>query len=841
MSTLDLNCFILGDDPSKIFYVEILNTESVTALKTLIKKKLSPKLNHVAITDLTVWKVSLPADAITQELTAADVPVQPLCSVTRLSSIFNEAPVDEYVHILVQVPPVNQPVAAPDPAKSLTLNCLLLPADEHRPFTVGISRDRSSNLFDVHILKTQSVSTLRDLIKETLSPKLNHVVASELTVRKVSVPLDNIPPELTVNNVQPLEPLTKISSVFSEALEDGHIHVLVQAPPAPESLTLNCLLLPADEHRPFVVGTSRNRSSNLFDVHILKTQSVSTLKDLIKETLSLSPKLNHVVAAELTVWKVSVPLDNIPPELTVNNVQPLEPLTKISSVFSEALEDGHIHVLVQPPPVVPQKRGLPISEGLYERAKRSKIVITPPSIVGIPDFYHSLQKDPSEKILDDCPELDSDVAPAALLYEGFGHFLDIMDGRPGVPGLADIDTMKLFSEVDQFACKMNEDYAYEDLQREAVLPYLNRIFKARRDVQIPSLHASAIGSVGSDGPNDAAHGSGTMVVEFKNRITGISAIPEVELTGYVARLNLRGMEVHRNLHLGWRVPHLGLIIVGHMLQFYAVIAVDHRFKLVSLTSMYSCIQTAFEGRDRKLLYLAFTAASVLRAQILHDIERLCNNPPSELLVPKRGFPAVSKLRSYPPSDDHLHFGIQSSFPDRQSYRFLYVAETQQGQPILVKFSRSYSIRLHGICARLGHAPHILAFERLPGGWYAVAMEYIEHGVPINLSPQLATHGERWDKELWELMNKFHSEGVVHGDLRDANILCKDDSVKLIDFDWGGTEGTVSYPTGNLNKELLEGRVSTDLKITKEDDRRVLKRTLENLRNIRTNVGIMLVQ
>ncbi|KAI6026765.1 hypothetical protein BKA83DRAFT_4247507 [Pisolithus microcarpus] len=665
MSMVELNCFILGDDSSRIFGVEILNTENVSTLKDLIKEKLSPKLNYVAASDLAVWKVSLPADSITQELTVADVPVQLLHSVTRISSIFKETPVDEYVHILVQVPL----------------------ADEHRPFTVGISRDRSSRIFDVDILKTRSVSTLKDLIKEKRSPDLNYVVASALTV-----------------------------------------------------------------------------------------------------------------------WKVSLPVDNISPEFTVNNVQPLEPLTKISSVFSEALVDGHIHVLVQAPPVVPQKRERSTSDDLYERAKRSKIVITPPSTAGKPDVYQSLQKDPSQKIFDDHPKPDPNVAPAALLYEGFGHFLDIMDGRPGVPGLADIDTTKLFSEVDE----------------SPVLPYLNRIFKARRDIRIPSLHASAIGSVIIDGHNDAAHGAGTTVVKFKNRITGISAIPEVELTGYVARLNLRGMEVHRKLHLGWRVPYLGLIIVGHMLQFYAVIAVDHRFKLVSLTSMYSCIETAFDGRDRKLLYLAFTAASVLRAQILHDIEKLCNNPPSELLTPKRGFPAVSKLRGYPPSDDHLHFEIQFSFPERQSYRFLYVAETQQKQSILVKFSRSYSIRLHDICARLGHAPHILAFERLPGGWYAVAMEYIESG-------------------LWELMDRFHSEGLVHGDLRDANILCKEDSVKLIDFDWGGTNGTVSYPTGNLSKELLEGRVSTDLTITEEDDRRILKRTLEKLRSIRTNVGIMFLQ
>ncbi|KAI5994670.1 hypothetical protein EDD15DRAFT_2575182 [Pisolithus albus] len=222
---LHLNCFILGDDPSETFHVDIMRTESVTALKTLIRETLSPKLNHVANADLTVWKVSLPADAITQELTAADVPGQLLRSVTRMSAIFTEALVDGYVHIVVQVPP------APDSAKCLLLNCLLLPADEHRPFVVGISRNRSSRIFSVNILKTQSVSALKDLIKEKRSPQLNYLVAAELTVWKVSLPLDNIPPELTVNNVQPLEPLTKISSVFSEALEDGHIHVLVQPPP----------------------------------------------------------------------------------------------------------------------------------------------------------------------------------------------------------------------------------------------------------------------------------------------------------------------------------------------------------------------------------------------------------------------------------------------------------------------------------------------------------------------------------------------------------------------------------------------------------------------------------
>ena len=75
---------------------------------------------------------------------------------------------------------------------------------------------------------------------------------------------------------------------------------------------------------------------------------------------------------------------------------------------------------------------------------------------------------------------------------------------------------------------------------------------------------------------------------------------------------------------------------------------------------------------------------------------------------------------------------------------------------------------------------------------------------------------------------FHEKDLVHSDLRDVNIICENDSMMLVDFDWGGKEGDVSYPTLNLNAELLEGRVTGDLCIMKEDDRQVLKNTLARL-------------
>ncbi len=104
MSTLSINCFFLGGGSSEPFTVEILETKNVSILKDLIKEKLSHRLNHVDASDLTAWKVSLPVDTITPELTLDDVKCQELHFVTKISSIFSEDLVDEHVHILVQAP-----------------------------------------------------------------------------------------------------------------------------------------------------------------------------------------------------------------------------------------------------------------------------------------------------------------------------------------------------------------------------------------------------------------------------------------------------------------------------------------------------------------------------------------------------------------------------------------------------------------------------------------------------------------------------------------------------------------------------------------------------------------
>lgn len=572
-----------------------------------------------------------------------------------------------------------------------------------------------------------------------------------------------------------------------------------------------------------------DKSESSFPVDVAHDDTVDDLKKEVMKTNSHA--LAGLDAVQLTIYKVSIKVTkNLKNEVSKYQLVEDDFLLE-SDILSDAFPNpvqGYLHVVVQIPFVGPGKRkpGEP-AEGVHDRLKRTRLATMTPSDAGEPSLYLNLQNDPSEKILDDRPHPDADIPPIPLLYDGFGHFLDVMAGHDDVPGLADVQVRELHDAVDDFASKMTGYFGHEDERRDVGLNCLNKIFAARRATPIPPISSAAIGSIRSDGHNIAIHGSGTMGVEFKNSIAGINSLPTVELTGYVARLVSR---MDQQIYEGWRVPCLGLTIVGCDITFYAIIAIDHRFRIIALTPTFSCIASASDGRDRTCLYSAFVASSVLQACLIQDATTISRNPAAIIPTPARLFPAVTRLRSYPPSNQYFSFEIQSFFPERLPNCLLYVAETPgpDKQRVVIKFARKYSIELHDFCARLGHAPAIYAFERLPGGWCAVAMRYVKSATPITHSPLLPTHRQLWEGQLRALMKKFHDQGLCHGDLRSPNIACEGQSVMLLDFDWGGKEGEACYPTWRLNEELLAGRVSEDLKITKDDDLRVLTNTLNRL-------------
>ena len=160
--------------------------------------------------------------------------------------------------------------------------------------------------------------------------------------------------------------------------------------------------------------------------------------------------------------------------------------------------------------------------------------------------------------------------------------------------------------------------------------------------------------------------------------------------------------------------------------------------------------------SRAPLYAAFSAAKDLLKGIEKEVKQFV-----ESSVPKNYNPILHKLPNIQslcrfPSDsqreEQVDFRITASLEDGAQGRFLYVSYTAantESKPILVKFSKKPSKELHEFCARCKYAPQLLAFEKLAGGWFGIAMEYSRReSASTRRRPSMGRNGWRiWTKLL----------------------------------------------------------------------------------------------
>lgn len=141
-------------------------------------------------------------------------------------------------------------------------------------------------------------------------------------------------------------------------------------------------------------------------------------------------------------------------------------------------------------------------------------------------------------------------------------------------------------------------------------------------------------------------------------------------------------------------------------------------------------------------------------------------------------------------NDKLIFQANDAGADGSSY------------PVFVKFTRKYSRSLHEICAKNGHAPALLGYDELPGGWIMVVMEHLEHSMFTLLcsveEEERREIGGQLRAAVQAIVDAIHAEGHVHGDFRDTILLVSQSdsgalAVRLVDFDWGGKTGEARYP------------------------------------------------
>ena len=118
---------------------------------------------------------------------------------------------------------------------------------------------------------------------------------------------------------------------------------------------------------------------------------------------------------------------------------------------------------------------------------------------------------------------------------------------------------------------------------------------------------------------------------------------------------------------------------------------------------------------------------------------------------------------------------------------------QNGKDVIIKFvNHRYGFCIHKDLASKGLAPRIIHHQRLKADWQVIIMEYVEQRYRIT---ELST----WEKEenADRILGALDESNYVHGDLRLPNLILSDNgktqTIMVLDFDWAGVEGTVSYP------------------------------------------------
>ncbi|TDL19937.1 hypothetical protein BD410DRAFT_394386 [Rickenella mellea] len=129
---------------------------------------------------------------------------------------------------------------------------------------------------------------------------------------------------------------------------------------------------------------------------------------------------------------------------------------------------------------------------------------------------------------------------------------------------------------------------------------------------------------------------------------------------------------------------------------------------------------------------------------------------------------------------------------------LFICETDNSERICIKFVRRYSQAVHEKCAEMGIAPRLRGLKDIGAGWKMVIMDALDEEYKLfDIDMSFVDIREQIRARLVEL----HQANLVHGDVRDANLMVRKDGkpgFMLIDFDWSGIIGEVRYPI-NVNK------------------------------------------
>ncbi|KAK1227057.1 hypothetical protein PQX77_009967 [Marasmius sp. AFHP31] len=513
-----------------------------------------------------------------------------------------------------------------------------------------------------------------------------------------------------------------------------------------------------------VVDHKNQPSGRLFQVSVDNTVNIADLKNKIKE---MSPELDHLAANFLTVWRCTNE------EITLENVR-----NRVEGIFSqkqaECLDEwktigelavsGREALLVQKPGNN-LKREREESEQSEEWRPLKRITQYAPSTLTKPTEYKKVVAS-SGPIACNRP-LTYDKIPIDLLDETFGRFKDRCAAPPSA---------KAVNLAAELADAMTQWYPTELARTQAI----TTLFDVRTNIWLST------GTINE--PITPPNVIPAAILECKNE----EGLAKAQVTLYYARYLERALPSYHNHDT--RFPSILITGIGPTFGFYGAIWNGQVVQVEPLTPIFDLTADPLDERARHAFASSLDAfiEGVTRIEAHYREIKAFTETNSHLDHRAR--------RSYPYMDSFEIDGAEAvvAFTSRLYEDKLIFTAQRCGIDYIVKFTRHYSEEAHQYLASLSFAPKLFQCKALPGGWIAVLMERSDYTRVDEL-----TNDQRQlvKGKVSEIVEMFHGQDVVHGDIRAANLLVDEKSltaggdvkVYFLDFDWAGRVGDAKYP------------------------------------------------
>ena len=353
--------------------------------------------------------------------------------------------------------------------------------------------------------------------------------------------------------------------------------------------------------------------------------------------------------------------------------------------------------------------------------------------------------------------------PVELLVPDFGKFQDACCNHDSIEPKG-----KFYRLLTKFVLVMNAFHKSEESRSTTVLAPFAQIMGKKINIE---KNADSNNKVLPDWRNSTNSGKPSFLVEMKNELGTTKNNPFIQVMSYYAHANNHNSKFALN-------PCILLTICGTHMEFGGACSLLVP-KQHGEGSDYECVHMIDALIPPICLSLPFHS-------LVDRLSRVMLALKSTIIALQNN----NQTRSMPyalPTDCKQDF-------TRIGNKLVWRNDKK-----VWKFTKKYSTEAHECAHKLGIAPQIHSVQELPGDWRVVEMDWFEGNTLDVCEEENIQFDVEHKNRFVNAVAQFHTNGFVHGDLRNPqNLLYSPDhGFTIIDFDWAGQVGKARYPA-NMN-------------------------------------------